>query len=309
MPVDVKDVSNICIAQYRSNEGPKGKTSFMKLLGDSLSFEYYSGVKLCDWRPHKDHDYRNLPFAVIVYVGDCDAAYYADIKDHGKIKVDRNCSLIIPGGVTFRLELLETGLLSNAHISFNIFEHIDILSLYETPFIIEGETAIQIGTLIDALVTCNLPNGKATDIYSLAAMKSYAYSLLCIVISKSKLLPESELYLINMQKLSAVLNFMTSHIQEKISRKELASIMHLSETRFHYVFTEIIGAPPMDYLMKIRMKKAQQLLIFTEKSITEIAAETGVSDVFHFSKQFKINNGLSPLKYRQSYSLLPNRFD
>ena len=303
MPIDVIDVSNICIAQYRSNEGRKGETGFVKLLGDSLSFEYYSGVKLCSWRPHKDPDYRNLPFAVIVYVGDCDASYYADIKNNGKVKVDRNRALIIPAGVVFRLELLETGLLSNSHISFNIFEHIDILSLYEVPLIIEGETASQISSLVDALATCNLSNGKSVDIYSLAAMNSYAYSLLCCIIAKSKILPESEIQLINMQKISAVLNHMKSHIQEKISRKELAEIMCLSETRFHFVFTEIMGSAPMEYLMKMRIKKAQQLLIFSEKSITEIAAETGISDVFHFSKQFKIINGLSPLKYRQLHSL------
>jgi transcriptional regulator GlxA family with amidase domain len=134
------------------------------------------------------------------------------------------------------------------------------------------------------------------------AMKSYAYDLLWCIISKSKILPESDIRLMNIQKISAVLNHMTSHIQEKISRKELAEIMYLSETRFHYVFTEIMGSPPMEYLMKMRMKKAQQLLILSEKSITEIAAETGISDVFHFSKQFKIINGLSPLKYRQSHS-------
>ena len=85
--------------------------------------------------------------------------------------------------------------------------------------------------------------------------------------------------------------------------------MHLSETRFHYVFTEIMGSPPMEYLMKMRIKKAQQLLIFTEKSITEIAAEAGISDVFHFSKQFKNINSLSPLKYRQLYLQFPNQID
>jgi AraC-like DNA-binding protein len=305
MPADVIDVSKICIAEYRSEDDRKGETGFKKLLSDSLSFEYHSGVKLRTWAPHKDYDFRNLPFTVIVYLGECDAGYYAAIRDYGRIKVGRNCALVLPAGVAFKLELLETGLLSNAHISFNILEQIDILSLFKVPFIIEGETAFEIGALINSLAVCNngLAGGNFVTIFDIAAMKSYAYNLLCRILSKSTQLPESGKSLVNIQKISAVLNYMTAHISEKIPRKTLADLMFLSETRFHYVFTEIMGVPPMDYLMRIRMKKAQHLLISTDKSITEIAGEAGIGDVFHFSKQFKLFNGQSPLKYRQSHAL------
>lgn len=302
MPINV---SKICIAEYQPEDSRMGETGFKKLLSDSLSFEYYAGVKLCTWSPHKDYDFRNLPFTVIVYVGKCDADYYATIKNYGRIKVSKNCVLILPAGVTFKLELLETGLLSSAHISFNIFEQIDILSLFDVPYIVEGETAHEIGVLIDYLAACSseLVDGNSVNIFNLAAMKSYAYSLLCRIISKSTQLPESGNSFAKLQKVSAVLNYMTVHMSEKISRKTLADLVFLSETRFHYVFTEIMDVPPMDYLMRIRMKKAQHLLISTEKSITEIAGEVGIGDVFHFSKQFKIFNGKSPLKYRQSHVL------
>jgi AraC-like DNA-binding protein len=305
MPADVINVSKICITEYRAEDDRGGKTGFRKLLGDSLSFEYYSGVKLCTWGPHRDHDFRNLPFTAIAYLGECDAGYYATVKNYGRIKAGKNCALILPAGVTFKLELLETGLLSNAHISFNILEHIDVLSLFEVPFIIEGETASEIGAHINSLAVCgnSLADGSSVNIFDLAAMKSYAYGLLCCILSKSTQLPESDKSLVNIQKVSAVLDYMTAHMDEKISRKTLAGLMFLSETRFHYVFTEIMGVPPMDYLMRMRMKKAQYLLISTEKTITEIAGEVGIGDIFHFSKQFKLINGKSPLKYRQSHVL------
>jgi AraC-like DNA-binding protein len=305
MPADVINVSKICIAEYRSEDDRGGKTGFSKLLGDSLSFEYHAGVKLCTWGPHKDYDFRNLPFTVIAYHGECDAAYYATIKNYDRIRVGKNCALILPAGLTFKLELFETGLLSNAHISFNILEHIDVLSLFEVPFIIEGETAFEIGAHINSLAVCNsgLAEGNPVNIFDLATMKSYAYGLLCCILSKSIQLPESGKSLVNIQKVSAVLTYMTVHMGEKISRKNLADLMFLSETRFHYVFTEIMGVPPMDYLMRMRMKKAQHLLISTEKSIAEIAGEVGIGDIFHFSKQFKVINGKSPLKYRQSHAV------
>jgi AraC-like DNA-binding protein len=303
MLADVVDVSRICIAEYRFEDDRRTGAGFIKLPGDSLSFEYYSGVKLCTWVPHKDYDYRNLPFTAIAFLGECDAGYYAAVKDHGRMKVGKNCALVLPAGLSFKLELLETGLLSCAHILFTIFEHIDVLSLFEVPFIIEGETALEIGALINSLAVCNnsLAEADSVNIFSLAAMKSYAYGLLCSILSKSTRLPESGKSLVSIQKISAVLNYMTAHIGEKISRKTLAGLMFLSETRFHYVFTEIMGVPPMDYLMRLRMKKAQYLLISTGKPVTEIADEAGIGDVFHFSKQFKLYNGMSPLKYRQSH--------
>jgi AraC-like DNA-binding protein len=62
-----------------------------------------------------------------------------------------------------------------------------------------------------------------------------------------------------------------------------------------------MGVSPVDYLITARMRKAQHLLLFTDLSITEIAEDVGLNDVFYFSKQFKNYHHVSPLKYRQAY--------
>jgi two-component system, response regulator YesN len=54
-----------------------------------------------------------------------------------------------------------------------------------------------------------------------------------------------------------------------------------------------------ELLLEQRMERARELLVYTDKTITEIAEETGYTDLFYFSKTFKKNNGVSPNEYRK----------
>ena len=54
-----------------------------------------------------------------------------------------------------------------------------------------------------------------------------------------------------------------------------------------------------ELLLERRMERARELLVYTNKTITEIAEETGYTDLFYFSKTFKKNNGVSPNEYRK----------
>jgi AraC-like DNA-binding protein len=48
------------------------------------------------------------------------------------------------------------------------------------------------------------------------------------------------------------------------------------------------------------VNQAQQLLLDTDKSITEIAMDVGFSDSGYFSRVFRREVGLSPTDYRQT---------
>ena len=56
-----------------------------------------------------------------------------------------------------------------------------------------------------------------------------------------------------------------------------------------------------EYQCTLRLRKAEQLLKETNKSITEIAQLTGFSDVFYFSKIFHRKKGCPPGEYRKTY--------
>ncbi|MFP4382237.1 MAG: helix-turn-helix domain-containing protein, partial [Candidatus Sumerlaeia bacterium] len=57
---------------------------------------------------------------------------------------------------------------------------------------------------------------------------------------------------------------------------------------------------PMDYLLRLRIDKARQLLMQTSMNLAEIAEHTGFSSPYHLSNVFKKVRGQSPSEYRRS---------
>jgi len=81
---------------------------------------------------------------------------------------------------------------------------------------------------------------------------------------------------------------------------ELLQIAHMSRSNLICVFRKATGHPPIEYLLRIRIQKAMQLLRGTSMNITEIAMETGFNDSNYFSRQFKCITGESPSSYRKT---------
>lgn len=73
----------------------------------------------------------------------------------------------------------------------------------------------------------------------------------------------------------------------------------LIQVTLHKLFTEYYGITPSDYILKIRISAAKQLLITKDDSLARIAADCGFSSQSYFNYSFKKQTGLSPLKYRK----------
>ena len=86
---------------------------------------------------------------------------------------------------------------------------------------------------------------------------------------------------------------------EYITIEKLSEIAHMSVSGFAHLFKKIMGLAPMQYVIRRRIGLAQNLLIRTDKSITEISLETGYDNVSHFNNQFKKIVGTSPQNYRK----------
>ena len=63
-------------------------------------------------------------------------------------------------------------------------------------------------------------------------------------------------------------------------------------------FRKEANMPPAEFLMQLRMDKAESLLRETTFSITEIANMIGYTDALAFSKMFRKRHGVSPRQYR-----------
>lgn len=108
----------------------------------------------------------------------------------------------------------------------------------------------------------------------------------------------SDLHKNKTAKLIKVLNYIDKHFNENITAAYAAEMCFLSYSHFSKIFKNIMHTTFIQYLNIIRIRKAESLLLDEEKSITQIALETGFTDVSYFIKQFKQYKGASPKQYR-----------
>jgi transcriptional regulator GlxA family with amidase domain len=73
----------------------------------------------------------------------------------------------------------------------------------------------------------------------------------------------------------------------------------ISYTSFRRLFKAHTNLAPNQYLLEMRLRKAQRLLINTTLPVRVIAEECGFENSFYFSRFFKQRTRLAPLHYRQ----------
>lgn len=97
-----------------------------------------------------------------------------------------------------------------------------------------------------------------------------------------------------------IITYLNENYEHKISLEQIAHNMYLSPVYISKIFKEETGESPINYLIKIRLEKAKDILLTSDGgSIKNIANQVGYDDVYHFSKLFKKYYGISPLYYKK----------
>lgn len=92
--------------------------------------------------------------------------------------------------------------------------------------------------------------------------------------------------------------YMETQYSHRITMEDVAAHIHLSEKYLCKRFKELYGIPPQQYLTKVRMRRATQLLADTHLQIKDIATSVGFSSPLYFSNVFRHFCGISPSEYR-----------
>ncbi|MBB6633089.1 AraC family transcriptional regulator [Cohnella thailandensis] len=93
---------------------------------------------------------------------------------------------------------------------------------------------------------------------------------------------------------------MEQHYVEPFSLDDLANDLQCGVRQLQRLFKAHYGISPMEYLIRLRMEKAKELLLRTSAPIADIAEAVGYPDAYHFSRYFKKHSGVPPLQYRRS---------
>ena len=105
-------------------------------------------------------------------------------------------------------------------------------------------------------------------------------------------------------RLARVIEYMSCHFAEPLTLEQLAAEACISKFHFVRLFRERVGQSPHRYLAELRLDAAQRMLISSELSIAEIAAECGYSTATHFSTAFARRFGMSPTSFRLNKNFL-----
>ncbi len=92
--------------------------------------------------------------------------------------------------------------------------------------------------------------------------------------------------------------FMREHYRRRFTVSGLARRFNMSSSRFAHLFRAQTGASPMAYIERLRISRAQELLLASNMSVGEIAYECGYEDPLYFSHVFRRSTGRSPRRFR-----------
>jgi AraC-like DNA-binding protein len=102
----------------------------------------------------------------------------------------------------------------------------------------------------------------------------------------------------HIESMNQLVKYIYSHADENLSLDDLANIANLSKWYLIKVFKNTFNQSPQKYMFGIRIKRAIQLIQFTNMSMKEIAIQMNFENQQSFSRWFKNLDGHSPMFYR-----------
>jgi len=99
-------------------------------------------------------------------------------------------------------------------------------------------------------------------------------------------------------KLRLVREFINANYALDLSLAELAAVAGMSTFHFAREFKRAAGSTPHQYLMKLRIERAKELLAKSEMSLVDVGCQSGFSHQSHFSRLFRKLTGTTPQSYR-----------
>lgn len=97
------------------------------------------------------------------------------------------------------------------------------------------------------------------------------------------------------------IDYIYSHIHYRITIKELADYLNLSESYLSKLFHKEMGIPVSQYILELKIEKAKNLLQYSDYNIVDIANYLSFSSQSHFIQVFQKFTGLTPHKFRTKH--------
>jgi AraC-like DNA-binding protein len=108
-------------------------------------------------------------------------------------------------------------------------------------------------------------------------------------------------------KIKPIIDYLNQNFADPLTLADIAGQFHMSPYYLCKVFKSSTEFTIIQYLHQIRIKRAQELLRETRRSILEISQLTGFISISHFNRIFRSTAGMTPSEYKKKFRYSLNR--
>lgn len=157
-----------------------------------------------------------------------------------------------------------------------------------------GETARRGGAVLESI---GHQDGLARLLSMLELLHILAMSSECSMLSSPDYVPNLEPEV--QEALGVVMDYVYDNITGDVRMSVAAQLVDMTEPTFSRFFKRNTGSTFVEYVRKLRVAKACELLADHALQITDICFESGYQNISNFNRRFRAEKGMPPTKYRQ----------
>ena len=189
-------------------------------------------------------------------------------------------------------------IISSEYIN-KIAEHTESFEILNDLFIKSGGMCIEFGqnetAIIDELFLKIKDNLSENTIYTNVNVASAIFEIFTYAHANKNTHNHPALT----NKISEVLQYINRNIDNKITLDEICNCVHTSKYYLCHIFKETTHMTIIEYILFRRLSIAKKNIIYTDKSLADIAMSSGFSSFSYFSRMFHVYEGVTPSEFRK----------
>ncbi len=103
----------------------------------------------------------------------------------------------------------------------------------------------------------------------------------------------------SLAKISSIVDYLSAHYCEDFAMSDLCERVGMTESSFSRYFRRATGTTFTDFVNRLRINKACQLLMETDRYITNVCYDVGFNNVANFNRRFLQVKGMTPKEFRR----------
>ncbi len=145
--------------------------------------------------------------------------------------------------------------------------------------------------LDDAALRQAIDKIRPRSLEQIKACATVAASLVLFILKNQMVKPDKARFI------EMLNSYIDSHMDQQITINDLCSYFYVSRSRLYNIAEPYLSCTLSEYILRRKIRQAQSLLESGEKTVLEIAEETGFSDVSYFRRVFKKKTGYTVKEY------------